>query len=43
MKEYYRKLITALLPEITDELKLHEIYVLAIRYAEENPEGGAAV
>lgn len=30
MKDYYRKLITDLLPKITDEMKLHEIYVLAL-------------
>lgn len=30
MKDYYRKLITDLLPKITDEMKLHEIYVLVL-------------
>lgn len=36
MKDYYRKLIIDLLPKITDEMKLHEIYVLALMNAGEN-------
>lgn len=35
MKDYYRKLIIELLPKITDEMKLHEVYVLALKYADE--------
>lgn len=42
MKDYYRKLITELLPKITDEMKLHEIYVLALMNAEESV-GSSAV
>lgn len=40
MKEYYRKLIANLLPKITDETKLHEIYVLALVDAGEVGESG---
>lgn len=39
MKDYYRKLITELLPKVNDELKLHEIYVLVLMNVEE--KGGA--
>lgn len=35
MKDYYRKLIADLLPKITDEMKLHEIYVLVLMNVEE--------
>lgn len=34
MKDYYRKLITELLPKINDEMKLHEVYVLALKCAD---------
>lgn len=39
MKDYYRKLITELLPKVNNELKLHEIYVLALVNAGESGEG----
>lgn len=42
MKDYYRKLITDLLPKISDELKLHEVYVLALMYADNGENGGAS-
>ncbi len=35
MKDYYRKLITELLPKINDEMKLHEVYVLTLKCADE--------
>ncbi len=37
IEEYYRKLIAELLPQIKDEIKLHEIYVLALMEVTEVP------